>query len=332
MGFAKYLIIGIFIIYLYFGQTTCDSSPKIITTKCENLSRNPLIVEMINSINETEVYNIIEILQKLPSRKYGTTGNIYASSLIYNKLSNISRLRVEHQSKFNNIIATLPGANNLTYETVIVGAHYDSISYDQANSSANSSAPGATDDACGVAIVLEMARVMCRYQFNHSIIFAFWNLEEEGRQGSSAYVEDLSNNSKIIPFYINFDSPCYDPEGRFILDIMYKDQPYWGFTQSTINATQHAITIMNKSNTLYGLDFNLTYNVHPCGSDYKSFWSHGYSAVMTHSQTHGPAHTQFDTINNVSLNYSLKNGQLGIALIAQIAEVKGLGSEIECYS
>ena len=50
---------------------------------------------------------------------------------------------------------------------------------------------------------------------------------------------------------------------------------------------------------------------------------------MTHSQTHGPAHTQFDTINNVSSDYALKNGQLGMALIAQIAEVQDLSKNME---
>jgi Zn-dependent M28 family amino/carboxypeptidase len=51
-------------------------------------------------------------------------------------------------------------------------AHYDSVSSDPAR------APGATDNTCGVAIVVELARVMSQHQFNHTIAFALWNSEE----------------------------------------------------------------------------------------------------------------------------------------------------------
>ena len=323
MSVARYLVLGLFISFLYLGYINCESPSKISTLDYENLSWNPLIAKMIKSMNETEINTTTYNLQSLPTRRYGTPGNLLASSYIYDKLSTISGLKIEHQSRFNNIILTLPGAYNVSNEIVIVGAHYDSIS-DVPNSS---SAPGATDDACGVAIVLEMARIMCQYQFNDTIIFAFWNLEEDGQQGSRAYVENLSKNSRVMPFYINFDSPCYDPKGEFILDLMYKNQSY--FAPETTKASKQAVMMMTRFNTIYGINFNLTYNVHPCGSDYKSFWSNGYSAVMTHSQTHGPAHTQFDTINNVSSDYALKNGQLGMALIAQIAEVQDLSKNME---
>ena len=44
---------------------------------------------------------------------------------------------------------------------------------------------------------------------------------------------------------------------------------------------------------------------------------------MTHSETHGPQHTPSDTIDKVSTAYALKNGQLGMAVLAQTAGVRG---------
>ena len=37
-------------------------------------------------------------------------------------------------------------------------------------------------------------------------------------------------------------------------------------------------------------------------------------------ENHGPAHTPDDTIDKVSTFYAMKNGQLGIAVLAELAE------------
>jgi hypothetical protein len=151
---------------------------------------------------------------------------------------------------------------------------------------------------------------MSQHQFNHTIAFALWNAEEEGELGSNAYAGSAANSSLKIPLYFNFDSSCYDPSGHFTLDIMYNRHSLW------------AKEMMTQDNTLYGTNFTLTYNVHTCDADYLSFWSHRYPAVMTHSETHGPQHTTSDSIDKVSLKYAVKNGQLGMAVLAQVAEVR----------
>ena len=84
-----------------------------------------------------------------------------------------------------------------------------------------------------------------------------------------------------------------------------------------------AAELMTHDNTLYGTNFTLTYNVHTCSADYLPFWEHGYSAVQTHQESHTYQHTPADTIDKVSTVYALKNGQLGMAVLAQIAEVRG---------
>jgi Zn-dependent M28 family amino/carboxypeptidase len=189
---------------------------------------------------------------------------------------------------------------------VMVGAHYDSISSNAAR------APGATDNAGGVAIVLELARVMSQHQFNYTIAFALWNAEEQVSLGSNAYVESAATSSLKIPLYVNYNSSCYDPTGNFTLDIMYNSQSSW------------VAEMMAQSNNLYGIGFTLTFNVHTCMADYQPFWSHGYAAVQTHQESHGPYHTPSDTIDKVSTAYALKNGQLGIAVLAQVVEVRGV--------
>lgn len=125
---------------------------------------------------------------------------------------------------YRDFIATPPGTDS-SAGIVMVGAHYDSRSVDINDLTAR--APGATDDGCGVAIVLELARIMSHHQFNHTIAFALWNSEEQDEEGSSRYVESAVANSTQISLYFNYDSACCAPTGNFTLDIMDKGQSSW---------------------------------------------------------------------------------------------------------
>ena len=107
----------------------------------------------------------------------------------------------------------------------------------------------------------------------------------------------------------NFDSACYDPDGWYVLDIMHDGRSRW------------VSDLMTEHNTLYGIGFKLNYNAHDCTSDHRSFWNNGYQAVMTHSESHGPAHSSGDTVDKISTSYGKKNAQLGLSVVAQLAGV-----------
>ena len=91
--------------------------------------------------------------------------------------------RVDRPTKIVDVIAVLPGtqpeASNRVY---IVSGHYDSRVTDIMNRT--SEAPGADDDGSGTAASLEMARVMSKYKFDATIIFATVAGEEQGLYGS----------------------------------------------------------------------------------------------------------------------------------------------------
>ena len=86
------------------------------------------------------------------------------------------------------------------------------------------------------------------------------------------------------------------------------------------NQSQWVKDMMTEYNSLYNIGFLLTYNVHKCGSDHVSFWDNGYTAVMTHEETHGPGHSPYDTVDKVSTIYAKKNGQLGLSVLANLAK------------
>lgn len=275
---------------------------------------DPMIAEMISKIDESEVYSTVYHLQNYSTRRYGHAGNTEAAAYLYSKLGHISGLVVEYQGSYDNIIATLPGTDPMSDAIFMVGAHYDSTSSDP------SFAPGATDNGGGVAIVLELARVMSQYRFKHTVQFALWNAEENGLLGSGDYAKYAYDNHLNLSLYFNFDSACYDPDDRLTLDIMHNSESAW------------VADSMTQDNALYGVNLTLTFNVHACGSDHRSFWRYGFTAVMTHEETHGPAHSQYDTVDQVSTVYAKKNGQLGMAVIARLAAGQGLVPEISEFS
>lgn len=102
-----------------------------------------------------------------------------------------------------NIIATLRGVQPEAQERyILVSGHYDSMCTSPTNGVDD--APGANDDASGVAAVLELARVMSRYRFNATIVFMAVPGEEQDLLGARHYAEEAhKNNLRIESMFTN---------------------------------------------------------------------------------------------------------------------------------
>jgi hypothetical protein len=96
--------------------------------------------------------------------------------------------RIPVATPITNVIATLRGdsAPNRIY---VVTGHYDSRVTDVLNATAD--APGADDDASGVAVIMEMARVMARRRTEATLVFAAVAGEEQGLFGSTYMAAQL---------------------------------------------------------------------------------------------------------------------------------------------
>lgn len=90
--------------------------------------------------------------------------------------------RVPTATRITNVLATLRGS--VTPERVyVVSGHYDSRVTDVMD--ATSDAPGADDDASGVAVAMELARVMATRRPAATIVFAAVAGEEQGLYGAA---------------------------------------------------------------------------------------------------------------------------------------------------
>ncbi|MEU5382059.1 M20/M25/M40 family metallo-hydrolase [Streptomyces sp. NPDC005968] len=112
--------------------------------------------------------------------------------------------RIPTATRITNVIATLRGS--VTPERVyVVSGHYDSRVTDVMD--ATSDAPGADDDASGVAVVLELARVMAKRRPASTIVFAAVAGEEQGLYGATHMAQQ-------------FKAAGVDVQGMFTNDIV----------------------------------------------------------------------------------------------------------------
>ena len=86
---------------------------------------------------------------------------------------------------------------------VIVGAHIDSRVTDVMNITAD--APGANDDASGVALVLEAARILSRERFDATIVYAVFSGEEQGLWGATLLAETATARGWRVDAMLNND-------------------------------------------------------------------------------------------------------------------------------
>jgi len=86
-----------------------------------------------------------------------------------------------------NVIATkAPKEKNQNTKEVILGAHHDSVV----------GAPGANDNASGVGLMLELARVYKGYNTGKELKFIAFGSEERGLLGARYYVDQLTQEQR----------------------------------------------------------------------------------------------------------------------------------------
>jgi acetylornithine deacetylase/succinyl-diaminopimelate desuccinylase-like protein len=112
--------------------------------------------------------------------------------------------RVPAPTNMTNIYAVLRGSDPAQADRmVLVSGHYDSLMSDFIDG--RSTAPGANDDASGVAVSLECARVLSTLKFPATIVFAAVVGEEQGLYGSRHLAKLAKSQGWQIEAVLNND-------------------------------------------------------------------------------------------------------------------------------
>lgn len=101
--------------------------------------------------------------------------------------------RIATDSQLGNVMATLKGTDSTDDRVLIISGHLDSRASDVMDSKID--APGANDDASGVAAMMELARIMSKREFPFTLIFVAVVGEEQGLYGAK-HLADVAKDEK----------------------------------------------------------------------------------------------------------------------------------------
>jgi hypothetical protein len=115
-----------------------------------------------------------------------------------------------------NVLGFQPGRD--PKRVVIVMGHIDSRVTDVMD--ATSDAPGANDDASGVALVLEAARILSKEKFDATIVYAALSGEEQGLFGGTLLAETAKERGWTVSAVLNNDivGNTIGQDGRRVAD------------------------------------------------------------------------------------------------------------------
>ena len=162
-----------------------------------------------------------------------------------------------------NIILTIPGQSE---SKIIVGAHYDSFPY-----------LGASDNASGVALLLESAQRMQNADNYHTIVYVFFGAEEMGLVGAWIYYESLTQRQRDnLVIMINADVLF---EGDFFLystGYMSQTMPEPGINALSQEVSR-IISVVRNENDIAVATINEGIFF---GSDHRVFLNAGHTVVV----------------------------------------------------
>jgi len=189
-----------------------------------------------------------------------------------------------YNRSYRNLEATLPGTTR-PQEVVILGAHYDTAP----------DAPGADDNASGVAGVLELARAFAQARQSRTVRFVFFPNEEPpsfptANMGSRHYATAARARNEQITAMLSIESiGYYDVEKGsqrypFPLNLAYPDVgDFIGFVSNLKSGSlvRRAIQAFRAHGTVPTQGAAAPAWVPGVWwSDHWSFWREGYRAIM----------------------------------------------------
>lgn len=244
----------------------------------------------------------------LGSRHYRTVGNQVAAEYLYQKLESYG-LTVWYEDFISwdglllvNVIGEIPGRD--TSRLYGVMAHLDTIS-----TAPHTVAPGADDNASGVAATLEIARILAEYDLRYSMRVIFINYEEEGVVGAQEFAREAVARGDPWEGIFNIDSVGSSRNGNWIV--------LNGGTQ-----TVWMQELMQRINDVYGLGHVLRIEQSDeIVADDSRLRSEGIESVLIARELFGWSpthHTEQDVLETVSISHTASAGQLVLLTVAHL--------------
>jgi Zn-dependent M28 family amino/carboxypeptidase len=188
-------------------------------------------------------------------------------------------------NRFNNIVVSLDG-DSRREETIIIGAHYDTVS----------GTPGADDNASAVAVLLELCRALKDYRPERTLKLVFFVLEEPPAfmtpaMGSYVYAAQARERGENIVGMVSLEMVGYfnEAEGSQAypvpgLNWLFPDRGTFIGVVGNVSSRELTLAVAEALKAGSGLPVEhlvaLPFIPGIGSSDHGSFWKMGFRAVM----------------------------------------------------
>jgi hypothetical protein len=189
--------------------TTEPSSTGTTDTSVPDPGDDPYVREVVETLASDE----------LAGRNNGTPESLAAQGYLTGKLAEFAQPfsdaagppgYVQTFAAGGNLLGVIPGGD-LAEQYVVVGAHYDHLGSGddcaRIEGVDDDICNGATDNAAGVAAALAIGRSIAAdpQPPRRTVVIALWDAEEDGLEGSDAFLDAALLPAEAIVGYVNFD-------------------------------------------------------------------------------------------------------------------------------
>ncbi|MDC1174056.1 M20/M25/M40 family metallo-hydrolase [Bacteriovoracaceae bacterium] len=281
------------------------------------IDQNDLVKSAIEQVNEFKMRSTIEKLSSFKNRYYKSSTGVDSSKWILSKWNELAGSRTDAKAfefKHNRwpqptVILEIKGKSE---DVVIIGGHADSIAGWFGRE--NAKAPGADDNASGIATITEVARVLLEsgYVPEKTLAFMGYAAEEVGLLGSKEVAQDYKAKGKNVIGVLQLDMTNFN--GSELDIVMMSDYT---------NAAQNAFVGNLIDNYLPGVKWGYDKCGYAC-SDHASWTSAGYPASMPFESKKGDMnrniHTSRDTISqsNGTADHAAKFAKMALAFMIEL--------------
>ena len=340
----------------------------------ESTSTDHQIAEMINQISADSIKSYVEHMVAFETRHSlsDTTSNtngigaarrwVASKFLQFRQQSNTNMTveldpfvveggssRVPYTVTMKNVLATQKGTDPDDDRVILISGHLDSRNSDPLDSI--HAAPGANDDASGVAVVLELARILSQHQFPCTLVFMAVQGEEQGLLGARHMAVKMRESNVNLIAMLNNDivgnSLASETGNKNDKTIRIFSEMIPAVESEEDAKNRSAIKSENDSHSRqlaryikeigesYIHDFTATVNMRPDrflrGGDHTPFLQNGYTAVRftefneNYTQQHQNVREEGgieygDKVKFMDFGYAANVARINLATMASLAK------------
>jgi len=283
-------------------------------------TQQALVQPMLAKLNTDLMRSVLKTFSDFNTRYYRSETGAQSSDWLFQQVRgvvsannrarlNITVVQFKHSFPQNSIIARIEGMSG-NAETVIVGAHQDSINQ---WSPMSGRSPGADDDGSGTVSILEAFRVLVLsgYQPLRPVEFHWYAGEEAGLLGSQAIVQSYSDAGRQVAGMMQMDMTMYPTKSHKDIGLVTD------YTDASLTSLLEALIPVYTS---------LPYGEFECGygcSDHASWNNAGFRAAIpfesSNMHENELIHSDQDAYDTVDFDHGLEFSKLAVGFVVEMS-------------